>query len=635
MHRNQIRTDIIKLTTALTLGVLLSACGGGGGSRVDDITNQPTNPGSGGGGGDNGGGAGTPLFQGIGSGTGDDFEAGQITVGIGTDTLSAGGTTTLTVNAVSTTGNLVTEPITVTFNSPCVASGESSLSGEGGAITTSTGQASISYTANGCTGADIVTATAIYSGNTYTATATIDVEADTIGSIEFDDETTNPIISLKGTGGPETHQITFLVKGAAGSPVRNACVEFSLNTSVGGLALTDSKCDPSDPAGSKKARSNANGSVSAYVTSGSVPIPVVVTATDTSTGLSTQSRNLRVSSGAPDQKSMSLSASRVNPPGWNRDGETVVFTVGLADQFNNPPIDGTSVSFTTNGGVIESGCTTENGVCSVTWASRESRPADGKVIILAHTTGNESFIDENSNGLYDIGTDTFNASRENPNCALNVPPSTASMNANPCDDLPEAYLDINANGLRDPGEFYVDFDGSGSHGAEGDATDNEGRMYGDGIYNGVLCRSSDATTAHPTLEGRTICSREGITIRKDYRIVMSADFPALEGIDDLLPDQPTSINLSIGEEKTMPVILMDINGNSLPGGTVVTVITAQAQNITVAPTSITIPDTSTQAREFRPRLIGGANPPSGAVYFSIAIPGVSEVITGSTSITSN
>src|SRR5690606_9734350 len=146
----------------------------------------------------------------------------------------------------------------------------------------------------------------------------------------------------------------------------------------GGLSLANSKCDSNDPADAKRSRTNAEGIASIVVQAGTVAMPVTLTAKHLATGLTTQSRSLYVSTGVPDQKSMSLSASVFNPHAWEIDGAEVLFTVRLADAFNNPPADGTPVSFTTSGGSIDDACTTENGVCSVVWRSQNPRPQNSQ-----------------------------------------------------------------------------------------------------------------------------------------------------------------------------------------------------------------------------------------------------------------
>ena len=602
------KTGIYNSLIISILTLALVACGGGGGgdSLLDQINNQNNSSSSIGGG--NSSTPDTTVAQQIGFGSGSTFQEGAIGVSIGEGALSAGGETTLTVNIVSNTGDLVTESAAVTFNSRCVAANSAELSVDGVAtktVTTTTGEASVLYTAKGCVGEDRITASATIGGNSLSAQHTITVESDTVGSISFV-EASPSLISLKGTGGNEASTVKFLVTGSTGAPVQGVCVAFELNTSVGGLTLADSKCENSDPDGSKMAKTGPNGHASISVLAGTIATPVTVTARDTDTQLSTQSKGLRVSTGVPDQKSMSLSASVKNPAGWEYDEEEVSFTILLADAFNNPPADGTAVAFTTSGGAITDSCVTENGKCVVTWRSQDPRPANGRVTVLAHTTGNESFERNDGNGWYDADVDIFAAANEdNPACAFNAPPSTASGNANACDDLGEAYLDANYNGVRDDGEAIIDFNDDEQH-----------SVRGDGIYNGILCRTEDVRSASNP-DGT--CTKTGVTIRKDYVITMSSEHPYLEG--NRLVGQPTSVTLTAGETVEITVILEDINGNALPAGTEVTIDTTEADNLSATPSSITIPST-TEPQSFTVRLRGtdDVEAPTGFLFFDITGP---------------
>lgn len=606
MLKTHRRTDLCKLASAVTLGVLLGACGGGDGSQLDSYggklgSNNSSSTSS----------IDTTSIRNLGYGTGGNFVAGEIGVGIGSDTLSAGGTTILTVNAVSGSGNLVTESFDVKFNSACIAANKANLSFAGkplenGAIVTTNGQASVAYTADGCAGEDQVVATASYQSEVLSASTTLSIEADTLGSIQYvpNEETEDQVgqlIYLKGAGGPETARVKFLVTGEAGGKVEGACIDFSLNTSVGGLALAESKCEAGDPDGSTRAKSDANGIVSILVKSGYIATPIVITAKNATNGLSTQSRGLRIASGVPDQKSMSLSAENLSPEVANTDGVEVAVTIRLADAFNNPPIAGTSVSFTTTGGQIEDSCTVNAaGTCSVTWTSQNPRPENGLAVILAHTTGNESFTDVNGNGVYDLDIDIFKAPHSHPSCKFSTPPSSASGNSNACDDLPEAYLDANLNGVRDNDEYFVDFDKSNQHNA-----------LGDGIYNGVLCRPADETNGH--------CTRAGVTIRALSVIAMSSSQPKLE--NNRLLGQPAGVTITEKGIKELTILLADEYGNALPSGTKVTVDTSQAKDLSVSPEEFVIGNTAAP-QELIISLIGTSDTdkPSGSILFKIETP---------------
>ncbi len=522
------------IVSAALLSILLSACGGS-----SSISNQGSSSSSS----VSSGAIDTTSPAYIGYGSDNNFADGQIGVSIGAATLSPGGSTNLTVNIVSSTKTLASTSLQVTFNSPCIASGEAKLTANNIAsnvVTSTFGEATVTYTANGCSGSDQVTATAVINGKQANARATLNIASDTVLTVKAIDPVTTQI-SLKGTGGQETALVSFLVSGSTGAPIKNIPVDFTLSTengseSLGGLTLVNNS-----------ATSDKNGMVSTTVQAGNIATSVVVTAKTRDTGIAAQSKKLIVSTGIPDQDSVSLAASDPYPSGWSHDGIESEFTIRLADAFNNPVSDGTAVSFTTEGGSIDPSCTTKGGACTVTWRSQNPRPvrdssdfsvprllcldasgnalinyADcrreraGRVTVLAHAIGNESFIDNNGNGLYDFGVDTFKTHNDyqngNPECDKNEPLSSLARPTNSarlaCDDLVEAYLDRNENGVRDNDEPFIDLNL------------DRAPSFENGIYNGILCRDNDTRCTN----------KEKITIRGELSLVMVSDNQLLENI---------------------------------------------------------------------------------------------------------
>ena len=173
-------------------------------------------------------------------------------------------------------------------------------------------------------------------------------------------------------------------------------------------------------------------------------------------GTATLTTPVSTSTGIADQDSFSLSASVLNPEGWDIDNTEVTLLILAADHFNNPVPDGTAIFFTTEGGQVDSSCQTATGQCSVTWRSSDPRPSDGRVTILATAIGEESFVDLNGNNVLD-NTDNYS-------------------------DRREAFRDDNENGVHDVGtEEFRDFNSNGMY----DPADNE--------FNGALCNSANVT----------------------------------------------------------------------------------------------------------------------------------------------
>lgn len=468
----------------------------------------------------------SPTVVTIGNSNGDTFTAGEIGSSVN-GTLSAGGSTELTVNFVNDANEPVISSIDVEFNSECVADGTATLSES--TVTTVNGQVSVDYTAEGCVGTDTVTATAVFSDLTYQAVLDLSVQGEDVGSIAFVSASPE-IIAIAGTGGTESSDLTFLVRGVSGSPLINQEVEFTLVTETGGLSLVNTSTI-----------SDSDGLVITTVLAGNISTPVRVNATVVDTDISTSSSELSVGTGFPDQNSMTLALTTFNPAGWEYAGVESTATVFMADIFNNPVPDGTAVSFRAEGGSIDSNCLTINGTCSVIWRSQNPRPTDGRVTILASVIGNESFTDNNGNGIYDdsdlFGVDT---------CTDSSDPVEG------CDDLGEAYQDNNENGQRDDGEEFVDF--------------NSNQTYdtADGLYNGLLCIDSN--------NGSCVGVPKTITVRKDTVLVMSSQDA---GVDEngFLPGQEESIDATVTGSASFSLIFGDQNGNAMPIGTTIAVTT--------------------------------------------------------------
>lgn len=524
------------------------------------------------------------------------YAVGSSTITLGTLTLPAGtlsayGTASVSVNVLNN-GLPYTTPMTVSFTSACASTGKATLTAS---VTTVNGIATASYLDNGCNNAfpgDTITATLM---NGVTATGNLAVNSPAIGSIQFVSVETNPVtsptmITLKGTGGvgrSETARVTFRVVDNAGNPF-SALVNFSLNTSLGGLSLSSASAT-SDP---------VTGNAVTNVLAGTMSTAVRVTAT---TGtLSTQSDQLLVSTGIPAQDSFSLSASTHNIEGWVHDGETTTLTARLADHFHNPVPDGTSVYFTGEGGSVIPSCTTVGGVCSVTLTSQALRPNSatngyGRLTVLARATGEEAFIDLNSNGTVDSGTG----------------PGSEMIDANNVStDMGEAYVDYNEDGIYDAAtEPYIDFNGSGGYDGTALGGAVGGTTTGDATYNGMLCTA-----------GAGICNttQKSIDVRASQVIVFSDSWgastaklaaivpasapitaPALPNGGVLNAGIPTTgIVLSScttvpgaiqNTPSTVTVTVVDTNGNAMPVGTTVAFSTSNGS--TPTPASWTVPDT--------------------------------------------
>ncbi len=503
----------------------------------------------------------------------------------GTNPLSAFGTTSVSVT-VNSNGVPVTSPQTVTFSSPCAGSGKAVLTSS--VLTGAGGVAIASYRDNGCGGTDVVTASVSGIAN---ASSTLTVAAPTTGSIQFISATPTSI-TLKGTGGAgrqESSQVIFKVVDTGGNPIGGKTVDFSLSTSLGGITFANGLITSS-------AISDATtGQAVVTVNSGTISTPVRVLASTpgavAGVTLTTQSDQLTITTGIPDQDSFSVSATKLNIEGLNFDGETTVLTARLSDHFSNPAPDGTAVNFIAEGGQMVSSCSTVNGACSATMTSAEFRPLNGRVTVLAFAVGEESFIDLDADGLADHTPLT--------------PATDEMIDADGAStDMAEAFVDYNENGVRDaigagPAlEPFIDFNSNGTFDPA------------DGQYNGVLCNET-APAPGPSFPG-TCAASKSIHVRRNFPIVFSGSDAVIRFFDST----KTPINPATGivfapciatdptpftpETRDVLVTITDVNGNIMPVGTMST------------PTSFVVPNSAACLNASGPGFATGT-PPTGFV----------------------
>lgn len=501
----------------------------------------------------------------------------SLTIGIGLSPLSALGTTSLTVTVLDGAGAPYTTPVDVAFSSICSASGKATISSP---ITTANGVATSNYLDQGCANTDTITASLTIGGTTISKTASLVVQPASAGSVQF--VSANPTnITLKGTGGAgkqETSIVTFKVVDAGNNPLSGATVNFTLSTTVGGIALIPSS-----------ASSDANGEVTTVVSSGSVATAVRVIAAVSGTALQTQSDQLTITTGVPAQDHFSLAASTHAIEGWNYDGVTSNLSVILSDHFSNPVPDGTAITFIAEGAQVGGTCTfgtncqvggkctTLNGQCSVMFNSAELRPSNGRVGVLAYGVGEEGFTDVDGDGYVSSNAERVDANGD----------ST---------DTGEAWLEYDEDGtgvgganVRGASEPFIDFDKNGSFDSA------------DGSYNGVLCKEP-TPSLNPLLCSITT---KNINVRRQDVIVLSGSSAFIKASDDpavladpnvfnsfggtIDLDHCTDGNPFTNSPVTVYLQITDLHGNTMPAGTIVSAITTNNGTVSISPTS-PVPD---------------------------------------------
>jgi Big-like domain-containing protein len=474
------------------------------------------------------------------------FNQGDIALSVTDNTISAGGTLGLTVDLVDSEGNRVQTPTPVSFTSTCVANSAATIDAS---VFTVNGRARATFEDTSCAGAsgsdDVIIASVTINGVTQTASANINIKGEQLGSIEFISAQPSSIV-LKGTGGQgnqETSMLTFKVKSELGNLLAQQQVAFSLDTDVGGISLNP-----------LSGLSNSQGLITTQVTAGSVPTAVRVTAKSSLTQdgqtveVQTQSDLLSVNTGLPEQRSITLSATILNPEANTHSGEESEIRAYLADNFNNPVPDGTTVNFTTEGGVIDPSCTTINGNCSVIWRSAEPRVVDHRITILATALGHETFFDTNGNNTFD---DSDGSAIVSSNASSGL--ERFAVQNSGFFDMSEAWRDDNESKTYEQGELFIDFNSDNSF------------TQPDGVFNGPQCQGSlCASTAS-----------RSVNVRKAIILIMASS-DALWHLTntsnlniDLVASDGSGIGIGSASTK-VSFLFSDTSAQTMPVGTTVT-----------------------------------------------------------------
>ncbi|MBL0710779.1 MAG: hypothetical protein JJV99_07190, partial [Colwellia sp.] len=470
------------------------------------------------------------------------FIEGEIELSIESNTISAGGTLGLSVDLIDENGDLIVTPIPVTFTSNCVKNGNASIDESVLSINGTASSTFADISCAGTTGTDDILLASIAANNiTNTASKIITINGEQLGSIGFISAEPTSIV-LKGTGGQnkqETSTLTFKVKSQLGNVLAQQEVNFLLNTSVGDITLSRNT-----------GFTNSQGLITTQVSAGTVPTAVRVTASASmdfnseTVTVQSQSDLLSINTGLPEQRSMTLSASVLNPEAHNISGENSTITVWLSDTFHNPVPDGTTVNFTTEGGNIEPSCSTINGSCFVKWTSSEPRVANHRVTILATALGHETFFDTNGNNIFDADIDgdgdgdgdpildTGNSNNLNIDSGFSNYPAQASGFL----DMSEAWRDDNENSVYDNGETFIDFNENGTFSAA------------DSLFNGPQCQGTGC--AEETMRN--------IHVRKAIRLIMASSAAEYTLTND---NGRVVYQDSTGESASLPLPAVDNGGH--------------------------------------------------------------------------
>ncbi|PKG55741.1 Ig-like domain-containing protein [Shewanella sp. GutDb-MelDb] len=400
--------------------------------------------------------------------------------------ISAGGSfgvtaTIVTESADGTVARLQT-PSSISFSATCVTSKNASLDSP---VTTLSGSASSTFQDTSCSGNserdDQIVATTVAGNQTLTANLPFTLSRQTLANLSFisAEPASIRIKGAGGTGSSESSLITFKVSSANGQPAAQQLVSFSLDTIVGGISFANGLA-------TADSLTNSLGIATVRVLAGTVPTPVRVVATaidsDTQETVSSQSEQLTINTGLPQQLGFSVSADLFNPEAGDYNGEKVAITAYASDSFGNPAPDDTTINFTAEGGQIVPSCLTVNGTCSVEWTSANARVPNHRITVLAYALGHETFFDTNGNNVFDdadggaIAKACLDSSGAAVACVGNGR-DIETYHPNGFSDLGDAFRDDNESGSHTSGEPYFNTASSSSY------------QTADGLFNGPQCTS--------------------------------------------------------------------------------------------------------------------------------------------------
>lgn len=259
-----------------------------------------------------------------------------------------------------------------------------------------------------------------------------------------------------------------------------------------------------------------------------------------------------------DVNGFSIVTETHNPRSDNFYGTEVIITAFVKDHSNNPVEDGTVVTFVSDDhGLVEDQCVTTTGRCTVTWVSAEDRSepgspntpninADHKITIMARTIGEDSFIDKNSNSLFDVGETFFTQS--------------------------EPFLDADDDGAYDSGvndfDEFFDYNGNGEFDLDTEFT----------TFRGQSCSTAAIAAGHCSGQLEVWDSVEMINSNGGS---VSLTMTNCDG--SALP-----VTLDLATNGCFEIELRDVNGNIPPLGTKITTETDVGE-LTIEPPA-TIPN---------------------------------------------
>jgi hypothetical protein len=317
--------------------------------------------------------------------------------------------------------------VSATFTAKCGSFSPTTASTDGTGLITST------FQPGGTCPTEGITLSATATGSTVTSSKVVSVTGASASTVNFTGAS-NPLLVARSVGGAFSRsRLTFKVSDSSGNAMGSQQLvatlsQASINASI---QFDGATTDP------QVITTGADGLATVGVISGDVFVPVVVTMSlKSNPSVSATSYGVAVTSGKATQKTISLASVSASMESLGFDGIKNQLTMSASDRLGNPLPMGTVVNFVTNNGIIGGStggtCTLgADSTCTITYYSigGESRPANGRVAILAYLNGEESFVDANGDNVWQPGE--------------------------PFEAIGWPYIDANENGVYDAGEQKI------------------------------------------------------------------------------------------------------------------------------------------------------------------------------------
>lgn len=389
--------------------------------------------------------------------------------------------------------------VTVNFVATCGSFSPSSAATNSAGIVNTVYQSAVS-----CAGPVVLSAQA---AGATTVTDTVTLTPASATNVVYTSATTSLMVTSQASSGLKQSTVKFQVLDANGAGMSGQAVDITL----GSAAISSGVKFSGDVTAAQAVTTDASGFAQVTVKSGSLPSPVQVTAALHSTpSLQASSNGISVASGVPTQDSASISADKLSIEAWNIDGVQAIVTWRVSDRQGNPIPAGAVVNFVTRSNSnVQATCTIgNNSSCSVNLTSAGLRPTNGRAVILAYMDGEESFIDQNGDNVWQIGE--------------------------PFSDVGGLYLDSNENGAYDAASEQT---------------------YPGGLTGTLPCAA--APYSYPSVANTCDGTwSSGIRVRRQIVIALATSNAAL-GAAVGRTDGGFSVNIADG------------NGNGMPTGTTV------------------------------------------------------------------